>query len=197
MRMRASVAVSLLIVLACVVAATPAKAVQPGPRSYTFYDIGGSLIDCIDFKNNGKANALISGRSGKWFGAPVDALIPDPPNGFADFVGDSIYAGDIRNWFPGGFTVTRTDFHGTCETQGGASWTFVGEPFGNASCSMTSFNRYARVRQAERQLGCDSDGRDLRSLLAGQTRDCADPVQDQGQVISPLSIVIACDDRQH
>ena len=142
MRMRASVVVSLLIVLACVVAATPAKAVQPGPRSYTFYDIGGRLIDCIDFINNGKANALISGRSGKWFGAPINDLIPNPPNGFADFVGDSIYAGDIRNWFPGGFAVTRTDFHGTCETQGGASWTFVGEPFGNASCSMTSFNRY-------------------------------------------------------
>ena len=143
MKMRASVVVSLLVVLACVVAATPAKAVQPGPRSYTIFDVGGNLIDCIDFRNNGKANALVSGVSGAWFGAPVDALIPDPPAGFPDFVGDSIYSGVIRRWFPGGWSVSRTDFHGTCETQGGASWTFVDEPFGNASCSMTSFNRYA------------------------------------------------------
>ena len=144
MSMRASVVVSLLIALAGVMAAAPANAVQPGPRSYTVYDIGGNLIDCFDFIKNGKANALLSGTSGKWFGAPVDALIPDPPTGFADFVGDSIYAGNIRNWFPGGFPVSRTDFHGTCETQGTASWAFVGEPFGNASCSMTSFNRYTQ-----------------------------------------------------
>lgn len=143
MRLRASVAVSLLIVLACVVAATPAKAAQPGPRSYTLINVTGAVVECIDFKNNGKANALLSGRSGKWFGAPVDALIPDPPSGFADFVGDSIYAGDIRNWVPNGFFSTRSDFHGTCETQGTSFWTFIDEPFGNAACSMTSFSRYA------------------------------------------------------
>lgn len=133
MKSGAQVVISLLVILVLAFAVAPANAQQPAPRSYTFYDVAGFLIDCVDFTNAGTAKFYISGVKGNFEAIDASALTGTP--------GDSVYWGQVRNVTLAGLFSTRTNFHGTCEMQGSPFYIFA-QP-SNAACVMASFNRYA------------------------------------------------------
>jgi len=132
MKSGAKVVISLLVILVLAFAVAPARAQQPAPRSYTFFDAGNFLMDCVDFTNAGTAKFFFAGRTGNFEAVDSSAMTGTP--------GDSEFWGQVRNVDLAGIFSTRTQFHGTCEQQG-SPWYIFDFP-SNAGCAMTSFNRY-------------------------------------------------------
>ena len=126
--------VSLVILGFCLAVAAPgfAQDTQPAPKSYVAIDPNGAIIECMDFNKKGVVYAWASDRTGNFQSLDVSGITGTP--------GDSVYFGQIRNVFWEGFFAPRVQFHGTCETQGGAWWGFGGS-FGNAACGITSYLR--------------------------------------------------------
>jgi len=133
MRIRRTV-VSLVILGFCLVVAAPgfAQDTQPAPRSYVLIDLFGSIHECFDFNNKGVVSAWLNNRKGNFESVDISAITGTPA--------DSLYWGQIQNIFFDGVPVSKVQFTGTCEQQGGAWWGFGGD-YGNAACSVTSFLR--------------------------------------------------------
>ena len=132
MKSGAKVVISLLVILVLAFAVAPARAQQPAPRSYTFYDVAGFLIDCVDFTNAGTAKFYINGRKGNFEAIDASQVTGTP--------GDSFFWGQVRNVDLAGLFSTRTQFQGACETQGSPFYIFALPS--NAACAMVSYNRY-------------------------------------------------------
>lgn len=128
--------VSLVVLTVCVAIAAPslAQMPQPSPKSYVAISPNGEIHECFDFNNKGVVWAWANDRKGNFQSLDVSDITGTPA--------DSVYFGQIQNLFFDGNPVSKMEFHGTCEQQGGAWWGFI-PSWGNASCGMTVFMRVA------------------------------------------------------
>ncbi len=128
------IVVSLVVLAVCLMAAAPsfAQAVQPAPKSYVAIDPNGSILECFDFNKSGVVWAWSNGRKGNFQTMDI--------SGYTGTPADSLFWGQIQNVFFEGVPVTKLQFTGTCEQQGGAWWGFGGS-WGNAACGLTSYMR--------------------------------------------------------
>jgi len=127
--------VSLVVLAMCVLIAAPSLAqdTQPAPKSYVAIDANGGILECFDFNKKGVVYAWANDRRGNFQSLDVSGITGTPA--------DSVYFGQIQNVFFEG-PLSKLQFHGTCEAQGGAWWGFI-PSWGNASCGMTTFMRFA------------------------------------------------------
>lgn len=132
MSVRTSLVVFLGVLILSAVAVAPANALQPAPKTYAFLDIDGFLIECIDFTNQGNAFFYFSDRKGVFETLDVSEITGTP--------GDSVYWGQAQNLDLAGLPSRKTNFHGTCESQGISFYNAGATSY--QGCSMMSFNRY-------------------------------------------------------
>ena len=131
--------VSLMILAVCLMVAAPgiAQDTQPAPKSYVAIDANGGIIECFDFNNKGVVWAWANDRKGNFQSMDISSYTGTPA--------DSLYWGQIQNVIYEGLLVSKIQFTGTCEQQGGAWWGFI-PSWGNASCSVTTFMRAGNDR---------------------------------------------------
>jgi len=127
------IVVSLVVLAVCLMAAAPsfAQAVQPAPKSYVAINAVGSIQECFDFNKKGVVWAWSNGRKGSFQTMDI--------SGYTGTPADSMFWGQIQNVFFEGLPVSKLQFTGTCEQQGGSWWGFGS--WGNASCSLTTYMR--------------------------------------------------------
>lgn len=127
--------VSLVVLAVCLIVAAPgfAQDTQPAPKSYVAIDANGAIVECFDFNKKGVVYAWANDRRGNFQSLDVSGITGTPA--------DSVFFGQIQNVIFEG-PVTKMQFHGTCEAQGGAWWGFI-PSWGNASCGLTTYLRFA------------------------------------------------------
>ena len=130
-----STVISLVVLAMCLIVTAPAMAqdTQPAPKSYVAIDANGGIQECFDFNKKGVVWAWANGVKGNFQSLDV--------SGITGTAADSVFFGQIQNIFFEG-PVTKMQFHGTCEAQGGAWWGFI-PSWGNASCGLTTYMRFA------------------------------------------------------
>ena len=133
MQMRRTV-VSVVVLAVCLIVAAPglAQDTQPAPKSYVAIDANSGIMECFDFNKKGVVYAWANDRKGNFQSMDI--------SGYTGTAADSMFWGQLQNLFFED-ALTKMQFTGTCEAQGGAWWGFI-PSWGTASCGLTTYMRF-------------------------------------------------------